>query len=575
MRRIGLRWTALLLGLVLLLSGCATIPRSGPVEEVGVQPNNTGVSVEIAPDPPSPGASPREVVEGFLQAMANYQTGYQVAREYLMPEVRDTWRPEDGVLVYADGYSVTATPESVLLSAPVVGRIGSDLSYRESAEQIRHDFGVAADPNGEWRIANPPQGLLISHYLFNQFYQQVNVYYYDPSYTTLVPDPIFLPQGNQNATTLMQALLRGPSQWLGAGAVSAIPPQTRLSVNAAPITADQVVDVSLSEQITGLGEDQRSRIAGQIIWTLSQVSGVNGVRITVNGAPYAVREQNAQGILPVPGMPWLDPIPWQKSDQTYGLVSHGLVRLNRTARETDRVPVAGALGTTGGLTSVAVNLPGDRVAVVNAAGEVYVGDPEQPAGLVLQAEGMLRPQFGRSTEQELWTVSAAGVQLVHPDRVVPVQAHLDGRIQAFRLSPDGVRMAVVREVGGRTELGLLRVNRSDDVPVLEEFRAISLGGSIEGPVRFVDVGWLDATSLIVLAASGDGPVKPYRVDQSGSDSAEIGQPDNWQAWAVASQPDRFGGRASIVGRNGAWRYDGDYRWPTLATDVLAVGYPGG
>ncbi len=62
------------------------------------------------------------MVEGFLQAMANYQSGYQVARQYLMPEVRDSWRPEDGgVQVYADGYSVTATPESVMLSAPLGG----------------------------------------------------------------------------------------------------------------------------------------------------------------------------------------------------------------------------------------------------------------------------------------------------------------------------------------------------------------------------------------------------------------------------------------------------------------------
>ncbi len=137
-----------------------------------------------------------------------------------------------------------------------MGRVGSDLSYQQTGDQIRHDFRVTTDANGEWRISNPPKGLLISQYLFSQFYQQVTIYFYDPSYTTLVPDPIYLPHGNQGATTLIQALLRGgPSQWLGpGGAVSAIPPQTRLSVNAAPpVSADQVVEVSLSEQISGLG----------------------------------------------------------------------------------------------------------------------------------------------------------------------------------------------------------------------------------------------------------------------------------------------------------------------------------
>ncbi len=151
----------------------------------------------------------------------------------------------------------------------------------------------------------------------------------------------------------------------------------------------------------------------------------------------------------------------------------------------------------------------------------------------------------------MWTVSDDGIQLVHPNGgVTPVQAQLPGRITAFRLSPGSVRMAVVLEINGQSVLGMVRVNRSATVPVLEEFRPLTLNAAAGGTVRFVDVGWLDASNLIVLAAIGDGPVKPYRVNQSGSESAEIGQPDNWQAVAVASQPDRFGGRASIVGRTG-------------------------
>ncbi len=135
-------------------------------------------------------------------------------------------------------------------------------------------------------------------------------------------------------------------------------------------------------------------MAGQIIWTLSQVPGVNGgVRITVNGAPYAVREQNAQGVLPVPGMPWLDPIPWQKSDQTFGLVGSGLVRLNRTARDTDRVPVNGPLGDPAG----GAHRPrgesagGDQIAVVTNTDDVLIGDPDQPPTRIVHGARMLRP----------------------------------------------------------------------------------------------------------------------------------------------------------------------------------------
>ena len=57
---------------------------------------------------------------------------------------------------------------------------------------------------------------------------------------------------------------------------------------SAPLGADGIVDVSLSEAVTGLSGSQRERLSAQLVWTLSQASGVEGVQVSAAGAPLAV-----------------------------------------------------------------------------------------------------------------------------------------------------------------------------------------------------------------------------------------------------------------------------------------------
>lgn len=151
----------------------------------------------------------------------------------------------------------------------------------------------------------------------------------------------------------------------------------------------------------------------------------------------------------------------------------------------------------------------------------------------------------------------------------------ESRILAFRLSPDGTRMALIRATPeGRRELGVARVNRSLPDIVLDGWRPVPLGDAQDpGPALLVDVGWLDPTTLIVLAGAGDRrPVKPYRVGVYATSVTEIGQPDNWLAETVATAPRTGGGRALVQGRNGVWRYEDDYRWPLVGKGMTAVAY---
>lgn len=581
----GVRRLAVLVALVLtLITGCTRIPTSGPVESAEGPTKVPEVAVEVAPEPPTPGASPRMVVEGFLQAMANYQQGYGVARLYLSSDVRDNWRPEAGVTVYEDGYGVSATPDSAVLEAPLVGSIEADGSFRHRTDQMLHDFGIARDVDGEWRIRYPPDGLLISRYLFDKFYQSTNLWFFDPSWTTMVPDPIILPSGNRSPTALLQGLLRGPTDWLSPVVVSAIPTQTRLNVQSAYADAQGVVEVSLSESVAGLADEQRSRMAAQITWTLGQLDGVTGVRFHMNGAPYAIPEAH-EGVVDIRAFEWLDRNPpGSRQPTAFGATDSGLVTMAEGAGSTEIQPVAGPLGAQAGIEAFDVSPGRERIAMVTAQRtSLRVGPLGENPTEVLTGQGFLRPQFVSAQGSEVWTVgevehaNTQTVVRVTPERTdtltLPVAG---GRVVAFRLSPDGTRMALIHTTpDGRQELGVARVNRALPDIVLDGWRPVPLGDAGDpGPSQLVDVGWFDPTTLVVLAGAGARqPVKPYRVDVYATTVSEIGQPDNWQAETVATAPRTTGGgRVLVQGRNGVWRYEDDYRWPLVAKGLVCVAY---
>lgn len=587
----SLRPPGVLLALVLVLSllaGCARIPVSGPVVGGDGPSQLPEVSVEVAPEPPNSGASPRAIVEGFLQAMANYQQGYAVARLYLATDVRDSWRPEAGVTVYEDGYAVTSSGESVVLEAPVAGRIQPDGSFTHGSEMLRQDFGMVRDPDGEWRIRTPPSGLLISRYLFDQFYKTTNLYFYDPSWTTVVADPIFLPAGNQTPTALLQALLRGPTDWLAPVVVTAVPAQTRLNVQAAFIDPAGVVEVSLNETIAALTDEQRSRLAAQLTWTLAQLPGITGVRLLMNGSPYSIPEAE-QGVVRIEAYAGLNPIPASRTMTGYGATAGGLVRLTDSARGIELDPVAGQWGSTRGVSALAVSEAQDRVATVSGDRTVLrIGPLGGGAEQTLSGQNLLRPQFVGSREAELWTIldAPADAPADAPDQIahrivngvvetVPMPDFGESRVLAYRIGPDATRMAAIQRTGdGQLEMGLARINRNLPDIVVDGWRVLPLGGDSEpGPAALVDVGWLDATTLIVLAGEdGRQPVRPYRLDDYAAEVVEIGQPNDWQAAAVATAPRTGGGAALVIGRNGAWRYESDYRWPTVTRGLVAATY---
>lgn len=567
----------------LALAGCVSVPTAGPVEPGGMPSGSSSARVQIQPAPPVPDASPSLVVEGFLHAMSNSVDDYAIARSYLSEPAREQWRPKQGVLVYANGYPVTVSKDSVVLDAPLEGELGPDGSFTHLDTNYRIDFGLVKDPTGQWRITNPPNGVLISQYLFERFYERYNLYFFDPSYQTLVPDPIFVERSAQPATPLLQALLGGPSQWLAPAVVSAFPAETTMSL-AAPL-GNGVLEVSLSESIANLNDPQRSRMAAQIVWTLRQVREVSGVRLLLNGEGYGVPEQNADGVIAADAYSRVDPV-LAGSDELYVAGADGLAIVRGGEAEAQTEKVGGSCAEVAPpVDSFAVTpAPGAarRIAAV-AGGQLVTCGLEAGSQRTVApgiAGNILRPQYSRFGE--LWAMTSRpgnnDLYRVSQEAADDVDnsAIADSQVRAFRISPDGTRMAVIRQVAGDWQLGLLRIERGERFSV-SGWRPIALlAGSDKKPRVPLDVGWVDSTKLMVLAtesgAQSDG--EPYMLNQDGTELSQIG-PGDWAPKVLATFPQTAGYKAVVVSTKGSlWRYQDNYLWPFLLDEVRAASYAG-
>jgi len=585
----------------LLAAGCVSVPTTGPIEEVeGQQPPCHCVNVEVKP--PAQGEEAGEIVKGFLRATSNYQPNYSVARQFLTRMAAEKWSPSDsGVLIYRGSPKVVG-PDDVTLQGQLVGRLEPDRSYT-ARNQVgwKVNFGLVRDPEngGEWRINALPRELLVEEFWFNSFYEAYNLYFVGNN-SSLVPDPIYLPALSNPAnvaSAVMKALLKGPTRWLKPAVSSAIPPNTSLSVDSVTIT-DGIAEVPLSDSVLTLPDPQRTLMAAQIVYTLRQVGGVKGVLIKVNQQPYRVPGADPHSlVIAVDSIPpIMDPIPSVTGGQLYVVQKGAVGMVNGTADSPKIGPLekplsrealaVNALAVSVTKTDFAVTSP-DRRTLRYAP--VATGVPTTlPLG---GASDLLRPQFTR--HGEIWDIGSRGgrqwIWMFAPENGhykkveidSPVVRNKDAPVKAFKISPDGTRIALVRGTATKSEIGIARIIRhAKDKVTVDGWRPLDTTQAI-GPTisKMRDVAWLNATELVVLgAADGESAFAPFRVAQDASQSARYGEPEAWgNAFELTVQPRT---QSAIIraraaeGVDRTWSYDGN-QWKRFVDSVTTVAYPGG
>lgn len=581
-RHVGRRSTLALLVLVLVaLSGCISVPTSGPIEKVeGQQPScQSCVNVEVAP--PAPGDDPGEIVEGYLRANATFQPNYAVARQFLTQEKASSWAPNE-TWIYTGQPSVSGS--SVKLQGALLGLLQRDRTFVTQNQRLSIDFKLVRE-NGEWRISRPPPVLLVTQFAFASFYARYDLYFLGAG-DTLVPNGIYLASLRAPASiasALVRALLEGPSQWLAPAVRTAAPAGTTLSVDSVTIT-DGTARVSLSENIQTLPDRERSLLTAQLVYTLKQVVGIKEVLLQAGAVPLRVTESEAGGeAVPVEGsFRELDPVPFVSSEQLYAVHGRAVEKVGANADTPQPVPVPGPLGQGRyAVDSLAVSVDDTDLALVTDDRTVLRRTPTAETTLSTVLDGvtdLLRPQFSR--QNELWAVGNQGgrqrLWVSTSDGPVTVDAPVleQGRVLAFRISPDGSRMALVVQRGRATTLGVARIVRSKTVTV-DGWRPLDTSTPLNtASIDLVrDVAWSDASTLVVLGSAGRrGPYLPSTVSDDAAEVETETQVNDWDAREITVLL-RTGTAVVVSSDARAFRDDGA-QWRQFLSGVTAVAYPG-
>jgi hypothetical protein len=495
----------------LVLTGCGiAMPHSGQVHETTlVGSDRDELPPNIDPPRPKKGASPEEIVAGFLDAMtATPAVRLAVAREYLTKEAASSWRPT-GMLIYREPLSPKGSGpvEQGFIDAYRIDARGAWLGPATEAESTV-EFPMTTE-GGEYRISQPPNNLLVPQTWFAARFRQVSLYFFDPTGRMLIPEPVFVPRGPQFASALVNALLVGPSQELGGTEKSFLPSGLR-SVVSVPVSADGVAQVDLTSDTADAAlpttTEQAEMLVSQLAWTLRQDPTIARFRVTIDNRTLQLPGETEFSV--EHGHQYA-PYVGGSSTQLFGLRDGLMVG----GSPQNLAPVAGPFGQPGyDLRTVTADLLAQRVAGVSSGGnDLWIapvkdsGDP--PRQLLAGQEDLLRP--GWDFSGRLWEVdrrsTGAVVYYLRNDRrgseMVPLDVPgISGRdVKHFLISRDGSRLiAVIRDSAEQDSIVVSRILTTGDGQVVQALAADNITDPLNPAGQIRDIAWSSPTSLSVL-----------------------------------------------------------------------------
>ncbi|WP_313410360.1 GerMN domain-containing protein, partial [Aeromicrobium sp.] len=279
---------------VVVMAGCAAIPTSGPVERVEDEAGLGESTVRYMPAGPANDATETQIINGFLDAMLAYPVTHRVAAEYLTPEAAQQWRPGRSTTVYTDAEVFSVSVGSGWIDLRTESRLDAQGRLRSSDRAQRFDLELTR-VDGQWRIATPPDGVLVSRDWFDDYVRAFDLYFLDAAGRHLVPVPVHEVVGDQLATSLMTSLAIGPHEDTPA-LITAVPPASDLRASV-PVV-DGVAQVDFATRVGELSPSAQKQLSAQVAWTLRQVPVVTDLQITGDGtvvAPTGDAIQDARG----------------------------------------------------------------------------------------------------------------------------------------------------------------------------------------------------------------------------------------------------------------------------------------
>lgn len=485
---------AILAVLVVALAGCAGLPENGSVN-AGLPPGEAAApDFGFLPDKPQPGASPEQIVQGFIKAGSGPDDNWATARLYLAPKIRETWNPDAGVTVdvLADRTVSSTAVDRVSLAVTAEATVDANGVYAISGGGSTTLPFSLQKVRGQWRISSAPDGIVLDADQFPNVYHSYSVMYFDPAWRYLVPDLRWFPSTNL-ATRIVKALVSGkPSPWLSNSVQSAFPANVSLDHASVPIVSG-TAQVELAGAVLTVESATLGRMQTQLDASL-RTAGVSEVQMT-----YAGSDLPAEPVTPQSTR--IDARALVMTAAGFGFLNGG--------NDLDLIPGLSAAVATASPAAVEVSA-NHQFAAVHSTSGVVVRAGSDGKHLALDARaGLIDPTL--DPQGYVWSVPAndpAALRAYGPTGepvTVAVGATWAGasRITAMSASRDGTRLAALTTAGGQTYAWVAGIVRNaDGVPqsLGEVFPLADLPGAA------TDISWLDDATVGIVAANGSDSV---------------------------------------------------------------------
>ena len=502
------------LSVAVLVSSCASLPNSSEPQSLKRLDNPSSQQ----DSGPISGREPDLLLRDFYANSANPLKQYAQARNYLTPDANHQWKPgPETVIIDRIGMSRNSTAGadhvSYTVTGTIVGTLGEGGAYNPRNEDYRAVVTLERR-DGEWRIAELPNQAIIERTELRNRYIPRDLYFFDPTGNTLVPDRRWMFAGtNTQDTALISLLLAGPSPTLAPGVMDELP-------NSAAYTRTNNGVYELTG-LSSLSEAARRRLAAQLTWTLALAEISEPFSFSIDGD--LVRNDRNNPKLSVNDFPEYNPSASGTSAGVLYALTNGKAS---SISDGNVVAVPGFLGTNGGIESMDVaSLNHTNVAAsvvtTNAEGDkksqLYMGPVDGDSTKILTAATLTKPTF-EANSQAVWTVmdgnkvmrvaqssSSSSISQTEVDTSELGENH--GDISVLRLSPTGVQAAFI--VDGRVYVATVARPTAGDRKLTNVRELVpAIGDSA------ITLEWSVNSTLLVGTVSTDTPVWRAEVDGS-------------------------------------------------------------